>query len=71
MIKTVFAIALATVAVVGVSAPSHAAPAAPLAAGITSNHANLTPVYWRRGYYGPRRYYAPRGFCYYHPYRCR
>jgi len=46
MIRTVFAIALAAITLVTVSGLSQAAPIAPLPAGVTADHGNLTQVQW-------------------------
>lgn len=48
MIRTFFAIAVAAMALVSVAGVSQAAPIAPLAAGVTVDHGNVTQVQWRR-----------------------
>jgi hypothetical protein len=68
MIRTVFAVAVAALAVTAAFGASQAAPIAPLPTGVTSDAAagNVTPVYYRyhRHYY--HRHYYHRH--YYHRY---
>jgi len=68
MFRTVFAMAVAVVALAAVSGTSQSAPIAPLPAGVQSETGNLTPVYY---YY--HRYYGNR-HCWIGPYgrwQCR
>jgi hypothetical protein len=53
MLRTVFAMTVATLAFAAVSGTSQAAPIAPLPAGVTSGDVgSVTPVYYyHRGYY--------------------
>jgi hypothetical protein len=63
MTRTMFAMAVAGLILAAVSGTSQAAPIAPLSAVSASQQGNLTQVYWRgHGY---------RGWCYWHPRRCR
>jgi hypothetical protein len=69
MIRTIFAMAVAGVLLAAVSGTSQAAPIAPLGSAVTTDHGSVTQVRWwghRGGWRG-----GPRGWCYYHPYRCR
>jgi hypothetical protein len=66
MIRTAFAIAVAVVTVASVAGISHAAPVAPLPAGVQTESSNLTPVrlYCYRHYtYTSRRRFLHWGRC--------
>ncbi len=55
MIRTVFAMAVATLVFAAVSGTSQAAPMAPLSTGVSSGTSDVTPVYYyHRGYYHRR-----------------
>jgi hypothetical protein len=47
MLRTVFALAVATLMIAAVSGTSQAAPIAPLS-GVTTDSGQLTKVYWHR-----------------------
>jgi hypothetical protein len=48
MIRTVFAMAVATLLLAAVSGTSQAAPIAPLSGVTSSDNGQVTKVYWRR-----------------------
>ncbi len=58
MKQTVFAIAIAALSLVSVAGIAQAAPMAPLAAGVATDHGNLTQVRWhhRHCWWGPRHH---------------
>jgi hypothetical protein len=60
MIRTVFAMAVATLAIAAVSGTSQAAPIAPLSAGVIADTPGVTPVYYHHRYYHHRYYYRHR-----------
>jgi hypothetical protein len=60
MIRTIFAMAVATLAVATVSVTSQAAPIAPLLAGVITDTPGVTPVYYHHRYYHHRYYYRHR-----------
>jgi hypothetical protein len=67
MIRTVFAVAVAALAVAAVSGATQAAPIVPLPAKVTNDAAigNVTPVYYYHRHYYHRHYYHRH---YYHRY---
>jgi hypothetical protein len=65
MIRTIFAMAVAALFFAAVSGTSQAAPIAPLPAGVASDSAGLTPVYWHYHYhyhYGWRHCWWRHGY---------
>jgi hypothetical protein len=57
MIRTVFAMAVATLVVAAVSGTSQAAPIAPLSTGVVAGTPGITPVYYHHRYYYHRHWY--------------
>ena len=57
MIRTIFAMAVATFIVAAVSGTSQAAPIAPLSAGVVAGTPGITPVYYHHRYYYHRHWH--------------
>jgi len=66
MIRTVFAMAVATLVVAAVSGTSQAAPIAPLSAGVVADTPGITPVYYHHRYYHHRYHHRYYHRHYYH-----